>query len=120
MKIEPIKQKTAKVQKNANDFMKDSGHQDHAQLLVKRDVGELKEMGFTKEEVVEKMAKKGFLKTETDRKILEGEIRKVKENPERYRENKQKEIKHQRLVEGFIRQSQQSQQNRPKPIKRYF
>uniref|UniRef100_A0A6H1ZKM5 Uncharacterized protein n=1 Tax=viral metagenome TaxID=1070528 RepID=A0A6H1ZKM5_9ZZZZ len=107
MKIQ--RPKTKANQKAADDFMEDSGHQDHAEWWVKNDVGELKNMGKTKEEIIETLARKGHLKTETDRKILEGELQKqkVKEDPDRYRENKEKEMKHKQLTEGFIRQSQE-------------
>ena len=97
-------------QKNAEDFMKDSTHQDHAEVLVKRDVGELKDMGYSKEQIVERMARKGHLKTDVDRKILESELgkQKVKENPEKYRTEKEKAIKHQTMVNDIIRQSEET------------
>uniref|UniRef100_A0A6H2A1P7 Uncharacterized protein n=1 Tax=viral metagenome TaxID=1070528 RepID=A0A6H2A1P7_9ZZZZ len=123
MKIETRPQQT---QKSDEKFMKDSSHQDHAHELVKRDVGELKEMGLTKEEIVDKMAFKGFLKTDTDRKILDSVIKqqRVREDPELYRKRTEAKARSQAEIDYFIRQSDETncremEEARRRP-KKYF
>jgi len=123
MKIETRPQKT---QKSDEKFMKDDAHQQHAHELVKRDVGELKEMGLTKEEIVDKMAFKGFLKTDTDRKILDSVIKqqRVREDPELYRKRTEAKARSQAEIDYFIRQSDETncremEEARRRP-KKYF
>lgn len=122
MRLEIQRQKTPAVQNNADKFMKDSSHQDHAQILVERDVEELQAMGLTKEEIVERMAKKGHLKTETDRKILEGTFQKnrVKENLELYKQRTQKKARQKMMTDYFVRQMEQTPQTKVAFKKKYY
>jgi hypothetical protein len=123
MKLEKRLQKTPKAQKEAESFMKDSTHQDHSEFLVKRDVEALKDMGKTREEIIEDRAKKGFLKTDTDAKILESVLQKqrVEDNPKLYEQRKKEKAREQAWVNHYIQQHQiESQKQQPQKHKKYF
>jgi KaiC/GvpD/RAD55 family RecA-like ATPase len=75
--LEPIRQKNKFVQDAADKFMKGS-NSDHAQHIVKERIEEFKDKGMTRQETINWLAKRGYLKTETDRKIVEGELNKAK------------------------------------------
>lgn len=59
------------------EFMRDSSHSDHAQMLVRERIEELRSRGATRGGIVEWLGRRGYLKTEIDRKIVESELRKA-------------------------------------------
>lgn len=88
---------------NTNEkFMKNSSNSDHAQMLVKERIGELRSKGLTRQETLDWLSRRGYLKTETDRKIVEGEMGKITDsNAERwkYKERMGERIRRQSLID---------------------
>lgn len=74
MKVRRPAKDTQFLRKNDEDFMKKMRIQNHARAWL---LNKLKMKIWTKEEFIEHCKKRGYLKTPTDKKILEDVLRKA-------------------------------------------
>ena len=110
MNIKLLKPKNKFLEKTANDFMKDSRNSEMAEYIFRDRVEEAKARAYkqnkqiSQESVIDYARRHGFLKTETDRKIVEGIIikEKIKKNLDKYKENIRKKIEYQKKVNQFL------------------
>jgi hypothetical protein len=79
MKIKRPKKDNLMLQKKDNDFMKDSYNEASAEYILKDRVN----MFDSKEAFINHASKRGYLKTEKDKKIVESVLKKsgLKSNP---------------------------------------
>lgn len=110
MKLQP--QKLNKVQREtAEENMRGSTNEQIANQWVNEQVEEQRDEGKCAEEIADNMAKRGALKTEKDRKILEGALKNkgVKSNPAEFQRRQEKAWGRHNQVKGItdeiIRQS---------------
>lgn len=71
--IKRPKNDNIKLQKNDDDFMKDSTNQAKAEIILQHRADS---KNWTKQEFITHARKRGFLKTEQDRKIVESIVQK--------------------------------------------
>jgi len=89
MKLTPQQPLNETIRQANEENIKKGG--DIVNKWVKEQVEEQRDKGRCAEEIIDNMASRGALKTETDRKILEGAIRNkgVKSNPAEFQRRRQ-------------------------------
>ncbi len=112
MKLRPNKPKNATLKLANEQNMKGSYNEGIVDEWVGNEVREQVEKGKTAEEIADNMSKRGALKTETDKKILEGHLRKsgARQDPSLYKERQRQEFieksRVNQITNEIIRQSQ--------------
>ena len=110
MKLQP-QQLNQTQREAAEENMRGSTNEQIANQWVNEQVEEQRDKGRCAEEIADNMAKRGALKTETDRKILEGALKNkgVKSNPAEFQRRREEAWGRHNQVQGItneiIRQS---------------
>jgi len=81
------------LEKNDADFMKDSHNRDKAFVMLRMRAQRRKAKGMTREEFIDYARRRGFLKTEKDRQIVEDIIKKENLPHDKFYHRKPKRVR---------------------------